>query len=137
MSTSESVDNVIHGMKKMCRTLGKGDVDFILRIILSGAPETEPYLLDKNPQTMDELEKYAMRAEQTVNFSKKERADVVAIKMAISPLVDRMESLAEMQYAGTTEQGSGSSRDPPQCTLCFQCGHSGSLGSHTVNSVDY
>ena len=81
MSTSESLGDFKHKMGKKCLILGKGDVEYISRIIPNASPEIQSYLLDKNLRTMDELQKYAWRAKQIAKLSKMERADVAAIKL--------------------------------------------------------
>ena len=139
----------------MCKKLNKADEECISRIIMGATPEIQSYLLDKSPDTMDELEKYARRAEQIskVKATAASGSQIAAFSELLCPLMDKLDVLAafQVQHSQPTDkindskwqdrnmsqtqwsapsrpqnQWQGSYRQPPQMK-CSYCDRAGHM----------
>ena len=133
MAAGETVDEYILAVRKMYRTLGKGQAACIRRIILGVTPRIQQYLLDKDPRTMDDLETFARRAEQIVKLRRSYSPAVAALQVAISPFLDRIDSLAPLRSESSpTQAPQGRAEGYTRAgSLCFQYGRAGPLGTQS------
>ena len=82
---------------------------------------------------MDDLETFARRAEQIVKLKRSDSPAVAALQVAISLLLDRIDSLAPLRSeTGPTQTPQGRAEGYTRASsLCFQCGCAGSLGTQS------